>query len=113
MLHPSFWVLRGTIPACHLSFQWVWTSPSPSTPGDSRSGHPIARYGPSKSRIWDFSQFSATWKIASLGDDRQKRQAFWTVEAKLMGGNAWWRGWVPYGIGEDMFHEAVGGPWCM
>ena len=24
-----------------------------------------------------------------------------------MGGNAWWR------IGEDMFHEAVGGPWCM
>ena len=30
-----------------------------------------------------------------------------------MGGNAWWRGWVPYGIGVDMFHEAVGGPWCM
>ena len=30
-----------------------------------------------------------------------------------MGGNAWWRGCVPQGIGEDMFHEAVGGPWCM
>ena len=30
-----------------------------------------------------------------------------------MGGNAWWRGWVPQGIGEDMFHEAVAGPWCM
>ena len=31
----------------------------------------------------------------SLGDDRRKRQAFWTVEAKVMGGNAWWRRWVP------------------
>ena len=30
-----------------------------------------------------------------------------------MGGNAWRRGWVPLGIGEDMFHEAVGGPWFM
>ena len=30
-----------------------------------------------------------------------------------MGGNARWRGWVPLWIGEDMFHEAVGGPWCM
>ena len=30
-----------------------------------------------------------------------------------MGGNTWWRGWVPSGIDEDMFHEAVGGPWCM
>ena len=30
-----------------------------------------------------------------------------------MGGNAWWNGWVPYGISEDMFHEAVGRPWCM
>ena len=39
--------------------------------------------------------------------------AFWTVEPKVMGGNAWRRGWVPKGIGEDMFHEAVGGPWCM
>ena len=29
MLHPSFWVLRGTIPACHLSSQWVRPSPSP------------------------------------------------------------------------------------
>ena len=28
MLRPSFWVLRGTIPACHLSSQWVWPSPS-------------------------------------------------------------------------------------
>ena len=113
MLHPSFWVLRGTIPACHLSSQWVRPSPSPSPPGDSRSGHPIARYGPSKSRVWDFSPFSAAWKIPSLGDDRRKRQAFWTVEAKVMGGNVWGRGWVPYGIVQDMFHEAVGGPWWM
>ena len=22
-------------------------------------------------------------------------------------------GWVPLGIGDDMFHEAVGRPWCM
>ena len=34
-------------------------------------------------------------KIPSLGDDRRKRQAFATVEAKVMGGNVWWRGWVP------------------
>ena len=51
--------------------------------------------GPSKSHVWDFSPFSAAWKILSLGDDRRKRLAFWTVEAKVMGGNAWWRGWVP------------------
>ena len=76
-------------------------------------GHPITRYGPSKSCVFDFSPFSAAWKIPSFRDDRLKRQAFWTVEAKVMGGNAWWRGWVPWGIGEDMFHEAVGGPWCM
>ena len=113
MLHPSFWVLRGTIPACHLSSQWVRPSPSPSAPGDRRSGYPIARYGPSKSCVSDFSPFSVALKIPSLGDDRWKRQPFWTVEAKVMGGNAWWRGWVPKGIGEDMFHEAVGGPWCM
>ena len=42
-----------------------------------------------------FSPFSTAWKIPSLGDDRWKRQAFWTVEAKVMGGNAWCRGWVP------------------
>ena len=60
-----------------------------------------------------FSLFSAAWKIPSLRDDRRKRQAFWTIEAKVMGGNALWRGWVPLGIGEDMFHEAVGGSWCM
>ena len=111
VLHPSFWVLRGTIPACHLSSQWL--RPSPSAPGDRRSGHPITRYGPLKSRVWDFSLFSTAWKIPSFRDDRRKRQAFWTVEAKVMCGNAWWWGWVPKGIGEDMFHEAVGGPWCM
>ena len=72
-----------------------WPSPSPSAPGDRRSSQPVARYGTSKSRVWDFSPFSATWKIPSLGDDRRKRQAFWTVEARVMGGNAWWRGWVP------------------
>ena len=33
MLHPSLWVLRGTIPACHLSSQCVRPSPSPSAPG--------------------------------------------------------------------------------
>ena len=85
MLHLSFWVLRGTIPACHLSSQWVRPSPSPSAPGDRRFGHPIARYGPSKSRVWDFSPFSAAYRIPSLGDDRRKRQAFWTVEVKVMG----------------------------
>ena len=60
-----------------------------------------------------FSPFSSAWKIPSLGYDRRKRQAFLTVEAKVIGGNAWWRGWVPEGISEDMFHEEVGGPWCM
>ena len=43
MLHPSFWVLRGTIPTCHLSSQWVRPSPSPSAPGDRRSGHPLCQ----------------------------------------------------------------------
>ena len=95
MFHPSFKVLRCTIPACHLSSQLFRPSPSPSAPDDRRSGHPIGRYGPSKSRDCDFSPFSATWKIPSLGDDRRKRQAFSTVEAKVMGGNARWRGWVP------------------
>ena len=42
-----------------------------------------------------FSPFYAAWKILSLGDDRRKRQAFSTVEVKVIGGNAWWRGWVP------------------
>ena len=42
-----------------------------------------------------FFPVSAEWKIPSLGDDRRKRQAFSTVEPKVMGGNAWWRGWVP------------------
>ena len=69
--------------------------PSPSAPGNRRSGNPIARYGPSKSRVWDLSRFSAAWKIPSIGDDRRKWQAFWTVETKVMGGNARWRGWVP------------------
>ena len=36
--------------------------------------------------IWNFSPFSTAWKIPSLGDDRRKRQAFSTVEAKVMGG---------------------------
>ena len=83
MLHSSFWVLQGTIPACHLSSQWVRPSPSPSAPGDRRSGHPIARYGPSKSRDWDFSPFSVTWKIPSLMDDRRKRQLFGRSRRKL------------------------------
>ena len=63
--------------------------------GDRRSGHPITRYGPSKSCVFDFSTFSAAWKISSFRDDRRKRQAFWTEEAKVMSRNAWWRGWVP------------------
>ena len=70
-------------------------SPSPSAQGVRRSGHPVARYGPSKSGVWDFSPFSAAWNIPSLGDYRRKRQAFSKVEANVMGGNAWWRGWVP------------------
>ena len=44
--------------------------------GQCQSGHPIARYEPSKSSVWDFSPFSAAWKIPSLGDDRRKWQAF-------------------------------------
>ena len=39
-----------------------------------------------------FPLFSASWKIPSLGDDWRKRQTFWMIEAKVMGGNAWWRG---------------------
>ena len=72
------------------------------------SALPIA-IGAGRSSIWSpdrkirvveierlgFSPFSAAWKIPSFGDDRRKRQAFWTVEAKVMGGNAWWMGWVP------------------
>ena len=112
MLHPSFWLflaLTGTIPACHLSSQWVRPFPSPSAPGDRRSEHPIARYGPSKSRVFDFSPFSATWKIPSIEDDRRKRQAFWTAEWKVMGGNAWGGGGGV--VGEGMFHDGAGGPW--
>ena len=40
MINPFFWVLWGTIPACHLSSQWVRPSPSPSAPVDRRSGTP-------------------------------------------------------------------------
>ena len=36
-----------------------------------------------------FLLFSATWKIPWSENDRRKRQAFWTVEGKVMGGNAW------------------------
>ena len=46
-------------------------------------------------RLGFFFPFSAEWKIPSLGDDRRKRQVVWTVEAKVMGGNVWWRGLVP------------------
>ena len=92
---PLFLGLAGYHFGLPLVIQMVWASPSPSTPGDRRFGHPIASYGPSKLRDWDFSPFSAAWKIPSSGDDRRKRQAFWTFEAKVMGGNAWWRGWVP------------------
>ena len=38
--------------------------------------------------VWDFSSFSTTWMIPSFEDDRRKLQAFWTVEEKVMGGNA-------------------------
>ena len=76
MLHPSFWVLRCTIPACHLSSQWFRPFLSHSAPGDRRSGHPIARYGPSKSRDWDFSPFSAAWKIPSLEEESAETAGF-------------------------------------
>ena len=76
MLPPSFWVLRGTIPACQLSSQLVRPSPSPSAPGDRRSGHTIARYGPSKLRDWDFSPFSTAWKIPSLREESAKAAGF-------------------------------------
>ena len=85
VLHPSFWDMQGTIPACHLSSQWVRPSPSPSAPGDRRSGNPIARYGSSKSRVWDFSPFSTKWKIPSLGDYRRKPQdpSFWVLRGTI------------------------------
>ena len=97
MLHPSFRVLRGTIPACHLSSQWVRPSPSPSTSGDSRSGHPIAGYGPSKSRVWDFSLFSAALKIPSLGAIGGNDRLFGRSRGKLWvetpgGGDGFFRG---------------------
>ena len=95
VLHPSFWVLQGTIPTGHLSSQWVRPSPSPSEQGDRRPGYLIARFGSSKSRVWDFSPFPVAWKILSFEDYRRKRQGFWMVEEKVMGGNGWWRGWVP------------------
>ena len=74
----------------HSSFPLVvpMGSALPIAIGDRQSGHPIARYGPSKPPVWDFSPFSAAWKILSFRDDRRKRQAFWTVEAKVIGGNA-------------------------
>ena len=86
---PLILALTCTILACHLSSQWVRPYPSPSAPGDRRSVHPIKRYRVSKSRVLDFSPFSTTWKIPSFEDDRRKRQAFWTVEGKVMSGNAW------------------------
>ena len=80
---PIFLALTGTIPACHLSSQWVRPFPSPLEPGDRQSEHPIARYGQSKSRVSDFSPFAATWKIPSFKDDRRKRQAFGRPSRKL------------------------------
>ena len=80
---PLFLGLTGYHSGLPLVVPMGWPPPSPSAPGDRQSSHPIVRYGPSKSRVWDFSPFSATWKFPSLGDDRRKRQAFWTVEAKL------------------------------
>ena len=77
---PLFLALTGTIPACHLSSQWVRPFLSPSAPGDRRSENRIARYWSSKSRVLDFFPFSATWKILSFEDDRRKRKAFWTAE---------------------------------
>ena len=62
--------------------------------GRSSFRSPDRKIQTSISRVWDFSPFSAAWMNSSLGDDRRKRPAFWTVEAKVMGGNAWWRGWV-------------------
>ena len=97
MLHPSLWVLRGTIPACHLSSQWFRPSPSPSAPGDRRSGHPIARYGPSKSRVMNFSQFSAAWRIPSLGDDRQETAGFFDGRGEIYGWKRLVEGMGPVG----------------
>ena len=92
---PFFLGLAGYHSGLPLVVQMGSALPTPSAPGDRRSGHPIARYGPSKLRALDFSPFSAEYKIPSLGDDQRKRQAFWTVEAKVMGRNVWWKGLVP------------------
>ena len=104
---PLILALMCTILACHLSSQWVRPFPSPSAQCDRRSVHLIKRYRASKSRVLDFSPFSATWKIPSFEDDRRKRQAFWAVEGKVMSGNAWGGG--GRGVGEGMFHEGAGG----
>ena len=92
---PLYLGLTGTIPACRMSSEWVRPFLSPSALGDRQSEHPIVSYGPSKSRILDFSPFFSKWKIPSFRDDRRKRQAFLNVEAKVIGGNAWWRGVDP------------------
>ena len=81
---PLFLFLAGYHSGLPLVVPMSSALPSPSAPGDRRSGHPIARYGPSKSCVRDLFPLSAAWKIPSLGDDRRKRQAFWTVEAKVM-----------------------------
>ena len=41
----------------------------------------------SKSRVRDFSPFSATWKIPSFEDDGRKRKAFWNSEGHGTGDN--------------------------
>ena len=79
-IEPLFLALAGYHSGLPLVVPMVRPSPSPSAPGDRRSGHPIARYGPSKSCVWDFSPFSAAWKIPSLGNVMlfgQSRRKLW------------------------------------
>ena len=64
--------------------------------------------------ILAISPFSATLKMPSYENDRRKRQAFWMLEGKVMGGNAWGGGGGGGGwVGEGNFHEGAGGPWGM
>ena len=74
---------------CGLPLVVPMGSALPIGAGRSSIRSPDRKIRAVESRVWDFSPFSAVWKIPSLGDDRRKRKAFWTVEAKVMGGNAW------------------------
>ena len=97
MLLPFFWVFLG-LTGYHYSLPLVVRKGSavPIAIGEGRSSiwSPDRKIRAIESRVWDFFPFSFAWKIPSFEDVRRKRQAFRMIEEKVMGGNAWWRGWV-------------------